>query len=92
MLPQHHPSCQTTKHRTTLTIAIPLHTSPVAASTSSCSHRDHPAAQHLKYCQHYTSMMPGQCLMPSIVLNIIIKLKHCKRVELAQYHLSDISR
>eukprot|EP00957_Ditylum_brightwellii_P153028 11648735-Ditylum_brightwellii.AAC.1 len=92
MLPQRHPSCQTTKHCTTLIVAIPLHTSPAAASTSSSSHKDHLAAQHLKDCQCYTSTMPWQCLMPNVVLNIIVKQKTCKSVEHAQYHSSDISR
>eukprot|EP00957_Ditylum_brightwellii_P043908 3329938-Ditylum_brightwellii.AAC.1 len=81
MLPFRHPSCQTTKHCTNLTVAIPLHTSPSPASTSSSSHKYHLAAWHLKDCQCYTSMMPGQCLIPSVVLNIIIKQKTCKSVE-----------
>eukprot|EP00957_Ditylum_brightwellii_P112979 8615360-Ditylum_brightwellii.AAC.1 len=60
LIPQHHPSYQTTKHHTTPTVAIPLLTSPAAAPVSSSSHDGHLAAWHLKDQQCNALMTPGQ--------------------------------
>eukprot|EP00957_Ditylum_brightwellii_P168018 12790348-Ditylum_brightwellii.AAC.1 len=75
LLPQQHPSYQTTKYHNILTVSISLLTSPAAASTLSSLCKDHLAAWCLRW-----QLDNINCTMPNAVLNIIVTQKTCKSV------------